>query len=99
VLERFRGASGSFSLIAARLETGRTHQIRVHMAHLGNPVLGDTVYGAARQPFGLNGQILHAVKLRFSHPSSGEDMEFESALPGYFLEAVGFATEKSPKAC
>ena len=91
VLERIgdgAGNSGKFTLIAARLETGRTHQIRVHMAHIGNPVLGDTVYGAARQPFGLDGQILHAVKLRFAHPSSGMEMEFNSPLPGYFEDAI-----------
>jgi 23S rRNA pseudouridine1911/1915/1917 synthase len=84
VLEKFRG----FTLIAAKLETGRTHQIRVHMAHIGNPVLGDVVYGGARQPFGLTGQILHAVNLRFVHPSSGDEMEFSSPLPKYFTEAL-----------
>ncbi|MCL2223919.1 MAG: RluA family pseudouridine synthase [Defluviitaleaceae bacterium] len=84
ILEKFKG----FTLIAARLETGRTHQIRVHMAHIGNPVLGDTVYGTARQPFGLEGQILHAVGLRFSHPSSGAEMEFTSPLPDYFQKAI-----------
>jgi len=79
---------GRYTLIAARLETGRTHQIRVHMAHIGHPVLGDTTYGAARQPFGLDGQILHAVGLRFTHPTSGEEMEFESPLPKYFTDAI-----------
>ncbi|MCL2577499.1 MAG: RluA family pseudouridine synthase [Defluviitaleaceae bacterium] len=78
----------NFTLIAARLETGRTHQIRVHMAHIGHPVLGDIVYGAARQPFGLTGQILHAINLQFIHPSSGEEMEFNSPLPEYFTEAI-----------
>jgi len=78
----------NFTLIAARLETGRTHQIRVHMAHIGHPVLGDIVYGAARQPFGLTGQILHAINLQFIHPSSGEEMEFNSPLPEYSTEAI-----------
>jgi hypothetical protein len=82
------GLRGKFTLIAARLETGRTHQIRVHMAHIGHPVLGDIVYGAARQPFGLNGQVLHAVNLKFTHPSSGEEMEFNSPLPKYFSEII-----------
>jgi len=85
VLERL----GNFTLIAARLETGRTHQIRVHMAYIGNPVLGDTVYGIQRQPMGLNdGQVLHAVKLRFKHPTIGEEMQFESPLPEYFTDAL-----------
>ena len=84
VLENFKG----YTLIAAKLETGRTHQIRVHMAHIGHPVLGDTVYGAARQPFGLDGQILHAVKIKFIHPSSGDEMEFNSPLPEYFTEVI-----------
>lgn len=82
---------GGYTLIAARLETGRTHQIRVHMAHIGHPVLGDTVYGAARQPFGLNGQILHAAELRFTHPASGAEVRFESPLPEYFLDALRLA--------
>jgi len=85
VLERF----GNFSLVAARLETGRTHQIRVHMAHLGHPVLGDAVYGGLRQKAGFTqGQILHAINLSFTHPSSGEEAEFNSPLPEYFEEAI-----------
>ena len=65
-----------------RLETGRTHQIRVHCAHIGHPILGDEVYG---KPFkGLEGQCLHAKKLGFIHPSTGEYIEFDSELPGYF---------------
>lgn len=69
-----------------RLETGRTHQIRVHMAYIGHPVLGDDVYG---KPFdGLAGQCLHAKKIGFIHPESCEYMEFESELPQYFLRAL-----------
>lgn len=83
VLKRF----GNHTLIEAQLETGRTHQIRVHMAHIGNPVLGDTVYGGARQ-HDFGGQILHAVNLRFTHPSTKEEMEFNSPLPEYFMEAM-----------
>jgi 23S rRNA pseudouridine1911/1915/1917 synthase len=56
------------------------------MAYIGNPVLGDTVYGSARQPAGINGQILHSVRLGFVHPVSGEQMEFDSPLPEYFTE-------------
>ncbi|MCL1862639.1 MAG: RluA family pseudouridine synthase [Defluviitaleaceae bacterium] len=84
VIERHK----NFTHIAARLETGRTHQIRVHMAYIGNPVLGDAVYGSAKQPMGLNGQILHAVKLQLIHPTSGKEMVFESVLPEYFMEAL-----------
>lgn len=80
VLERL----GRFNLIEAKLETGRTHQIRVHMAYIGHPLLGDEVYGPKKQPFHLNGQVLHAQVLGFMHPISGEYMEFEAPLPDYF---------------
>ena len=80
VLERL----GNFTLIEAQLETGRTHQIRVHMTYIGHPLLGDTVYGKKKQPFGLTGQVLHARVLGFRHPSTGEYMEFEAPLPPYF---------------
>ena len=80
VLEHFAG----YSLVECRLETGRTHQIRVHMASIGHPVVGDTVYGARRDPFGLNGQCLHARELSFIHPRTGERMTFHAALPDYF---------------
>lgn len=80
VLERF----GEYTLIEARLETGRTHQIRVHMAYIGHPVVGDSVYGSRKQKFNLKGQALHAKKLGLIHPSTGEYMEFEAPLPGYF---------------
>lgn len=81
VLERF----GDFSYIECELETGRTHQIRVHMAHIGHPLLGDTVYGPAKCPFsGLQGQCLHAMVLGFIHPSTGEYLEVTAPLPEYF---------------
>lgn len=80
VLERFDG----FTLIEAVLETGRTHQIRVHMAHLGHPVVGDTVYGYKKQKFQTEGQLLHARVLGFIHPAGGEYVEFEAPLPDYF---------------
>ena len=77
VLERFRGAT----LIECRLTTGRTHQIRVHMASLGHPVLGDPVYGPKKQPWPVEGgQLLHAYKIGFTHPTTGERMLF-TALP------------------
>lgn len=80
VLNRFE----KFTHIECRLETGRTHQIRVHMAYLGHPLLGDTVYGPARCPYRLKGQTLHAGVLGFIHPRSGEYMEFTAPLPEYF---------------
>ena len=80
VLERFTG----YSLVECRLETGRTHQIRVHMASIGHPVAGDTVYGARRDPLGLDGQCLHARELSFIHPRTGERMTFQTELPDYF---------------
>ena len=80
VLERL----GKFTLIEASLETGRTHQIRVHMTYMGHPLLGDMVYGPKKQPFSLEGQVLHARVLGFIHPTTGEYMEFEAPLPSYF---------------
>jgi 23S rRNA pseudouridine1911/1915/1917 synthase len=77
---------GQYSLVKFRLETGRTHQIRVHSAFIGHPVLGDDVYGKAYK--GLDGQCLHAKKLGFIHPESGEYMEFDSELPEYFVKVL-----------
>lgn len=80
VLERF----GNYTYIECQLETGRTHQIRVHMASLGHPLLGDEAYGRVKSPFKLEGQTLHAMVLGFIHPTTGEYMEFEAPLPEYF---------------
>ena len=80
VLERF----GNATYIECRLETGRTHQIRVHMASLGYPLLGDTVYGSSKNPYHLQGQALHAMILGFRHPVTGEYLEFTAPLPEYF---------------
>lgn len=73
-----------FCLVKCTLETGRTHQIRVHMAYLGHPVAGDKVYGGAKNDFSLDGQCLHAAKVGFVHPRSGEYLEFTSPPPDYF---------------
>ena len=80
VIERF----GRYTYIEAVLETGRTHQIRVHMASIGHPLLGDDIYGSVKQPYGLKGQVLHAGLLGFIHPTKGEYMEFRSEIPEYF---------------
>lgn len=84
VLERFE----NYTLIEARLETGRTHQIRVHMAHIGHPIVGDPVYGYKKQKFHTAGQLLHARVLGFIHPRTGEYREFEAPLPAYFTSIL-----------
>lgn len=80
VEERF----GQFTLVRLRLETGRTHQIRVHMAHIGHPLLGDEVYGPKKSKIKHDGQLLHANKIGFIHPTTKEYVEFNSVLPEYF---------------
>ncbi|MBR2765005.1 MAG: RluA family pseudouridine synthase [Blautia sp.] len=80
VLSQFEKAA----YLECTLETGRTHQIRVHMASIGHPLLGDPVYGSGKDPYHLNGQALHAMVLGFIHPTSGEYMEFTAPLPEYF---------------
>lgn len=84
VLERFR----QFTYVECQLETGRTHQIRVHMASIGHPLLGDAVYGPAKCPYKLTGQTLHAGVLGIVHPRTGEYMEFTAPLPEYFEELL-----------
>ena len=84
VLERF----GDYTYIECRLETGRTHQIRVHMPHIGHPRLGDEIYGPAKCPFRLQGQCLHAMVLGFLHPVTGEYLEFTAPLPEYFEQLL-----------
>ena len=84
VIARYAG----YTHIRCRLETGRTHQIRVHMAHIGHPLLGDFTYGAPSPDKGLEGQCLHARRLRFVHPTSGELVELETPLPDYFTEVL-----------
>ena len=77
---------GNYTHLRLKLETGRTHQIRVHMAHIGHYVLGDDVYGKAFN--GIDGQCLHAKKIGFIHPATGQYMEFESPLPEYFIKII-----------
>ena len=84
VLARYPG----YTHVECRLETGRTHQIRVHLASIGHPLLGDTVYGAKKPVPGLAGQCLHARRLRFVHPASGETVELECSLPDWFQEIL-----------
>ena len=95
-LENFPGdaANGSFTYTEAVLETGRTHQIRVHMASIGHPVLGDPTYGGDSCPFAkkhrdlLPGQLLHAAVLHLTHPTTGREMQFSAPLPQNFEEVL-----------
>lgn len=84
VIERF----GDYTYIQNKLETGRTHQIRVHMTHLGHPLLGDDVYGPKKSKYTLVGQTLHAKEIGFIHPRTGKYMQFESELPEYFQKLL-----------
>lgn len=85
VLERL---NGKYTFIECQLETGRTHQIRVHMSSIHHPILGDTVYGPDKNPYHLQGQTLHAGVLGFQHPRTGNYVEFQSELPDYFEELL-----------
>ena len=80
--------SEGYTLCRFDLHTGRTHQIRVHAKYMGYPVVGDPVYGIKKQKFNLNGQLLHAAKLSFTHPVTGEEMTFEAPLPEYFSQIL-----------
>ena len=79
---------GNYSYISCRLETGRTHQIRVHMSSISHPLYGDDIYGPSKKSSNTIGQALHAKKLGFIHPYTGEYMEFDSDLPEYFVKLL-----------
>jgi 23S rRNA pseudouridine1911/1915/1917 synthase len=89
-------ALGRFSLLEARLETGRTHQIRVHLESVGHPVVGDRVYGRRPATLGLDRQFLHAARLAFPHPETGEPVEVESPLPADLARALDLARRPAP---
>lgn len=80
--------NNKYTYIQCNLETGRTHQIRVHMASIGHPILGDSVYGPAKCPFHLQGQTLHAKTLGFIHPRTKKYIEFDAPLPEYFKKLL-----------
>lgn len=84
VLERYNG----YTLVEVNIETGRTHQIRVHMAEIGYPLVGDSVYSNGRNPFGVEGQMLHSMRLEFEHPVSKKQMKLEAKIPEYFEKVL-----------
>lgn len=84
VLKRYQ----KYTLLQIKIDTGRTHQIRVHMAEIGHPVVGDYVYSNGKNEFGVEGQMLHSQKLKFKHPINGREMELEADLPEYFNEII-----------
>jgi len=90
VITRYYGSPStpSYTHIRCILETGRTHQIRVHMAHIGHPVAGDPLYGGGKDEFGLGGQCLHAKQIEFDHPATGERIRLETDLPDYFKKVL-----------
>jgi len=95
VLERFYNSN--YTLVEATLETGRTHQIRVHMSYIGHPLLGDDTYSNGKNEFGIVGQLLHAKVLGFNHPTTGEYIEFEKEEPQVFKGVLNKLREKENK--
>lgn len=88
VLNRYTTNKGSYTLLEIKIDTGRTHQIRVHMAEIGHPVIGDSVYSNGKNEFGVEGQCLHAKRLEFVHPITGKEMKLEAPLPKYFQNII-----------
>lgn len=84
VIERFK----NYTLLEVKIDTGRTHQIRVHLTEIGYPIVGDMVYSNGKNEWGINGQCLHAKSLKFKHPITGKDMFIEAPLPEYFEKVI-----------
>ena len=91
VLKRYDG----FCLLELKIETGRTHQIRVHLAEIGHPIVGDMVYSNGKNPFGVKGQMLHAAKLEFVHPTTHQKVTYEAPLPKYFIDVLETLDQKN----
>ena len=79
---------GDFTLLEVNIDTGRTHQIRVHLAQIGFPIVGDMVYSNGKNPFGIEGQMLHAKRIEFIHPTTKQEMIIEAPLPEYFQKII-----------
>ena len=94
VLKRYTTKNGTYTLLEVKIDTGRTHQIRVHLAQIGFPIIGDTVYSNGKNEFGVVGQCLHAKRLEFSHPITGKEMQIEAPLPEYFEKIIEFLENK-----
>ena len=90
VLKRY----DNYTLVEVKIDTGRTHQIRVHMSYIGHPVIGDDVYSNGKNEFGVEGQMLHAKSLDFKHPITNKDMHFEAELPEYFKKVIELCDER-----
>jgi len=84
VIKRYNG----YTYLDIKIDTGRTHQIRVHLAEIGYPIVGDTVYSNGKNPFGVEGQMLHAKSLEFKHPITGQTMKLEAPIPEYFEDVL-----------
>ena len=93
VLERF----DKYTFVKLRLKTGRTHQIRVHMSYIGYPLLGDGIYGRAKNEFGVEGQVLHAGEIEFVHPITSKVLHFSADLPEYFVEILNMLRNRNNK--
>ena len=91
VIDRFK----NYTLLEIKIDTGRTHQIRVHMAEIGYPVVGDMVYSNGKNEFGVEGQMLHAKSLDFKHPITGKNMHLEAELPKYFKDIIDKLKQES----
>lgn len=93
VIKRFNG----YTYLNIKIDTGRTHQIRVHMSEIGYPIVGDGVYSNGKNPFGVEGQMLHAKSLEFKHPTTGKSMKLEAPLPEYFTAILNEMEKKDER--
>ena len=91
VLKRY----DDYTLLELKIDTGRTHQIRVHMAEIGHPVVGDYTYSNGKNPFNVEGQMLHAKKIEFTHPTTKKKVEFEAPIPQYFQDVIDLLNKEN----
>ncbi len=91
VLKRYE----NFTLLEIKIDTGRTHQIRVHLAEIGYPIVGDYIYSNGKNPFNVEGQMLHARQIEFVHPTTGKEMKIEAPIPEYFQNIIDTCDTKT----